>query len=582
MMKRTNYNTDLNQDHIGARAVVSGWVAKRRDKGALMFIDLRDRTGIIQLVFDEGTDREVFRAAEAVRAEYVIAAAGTVRSRGEAVNHSRKTGAIELYVDEFEIISRAQTPPFEIEDRVNVNDELRLKYRYLDLRRPSINGNILFRHKIQRITRDYFYDNGFIDIETPNLIKQTPEGARDYIVPSRVHKGCYYALPQSPQLYKQLLMLAGFDRYFQIARCYRDEDLRADRQPEFTQIDLEMSFVNEEDIYAILEDYMSDLFKKTLDIDLPVPFPRLTYKDAMSRFGSDKPDLRFGYELTDLSDTVKDFAFPPFADALAGGSVRAILLNGAADKISRKDMDKLTDLAKTYRAGGLAWYKYTDPISSSYAKALSDEENAAILSALNAKPGDVILIVADKNDSVVFDALGALRVEAAKRLGVIKEGDFALAWVVEFPMFEYAPDENRYYAKHHPFTQPMNDDIHLFDTTPEKIRARAYDIVGNGQELGGGSIRINDPALQKRVLEFLGYTPEMVEERFGFLVEAYKYGAPNHGGLAFGFDRLVALLLGLNSIRDVIAFPKVQNASELMSGAPGEVEQGILDELGIK
>lgn len=576
-MKRSHYNTEINDAHIGTEVCVTGWVQKIRDIGSLIFIDLRDRTGIIQLSFDDSTDRDVFESARPVRSEFVVAAKGIVRSRGENVNKERKTGAVEIAVTHFDVLSKAETPPFEITDDANVNEELRLKYRYLDLRRPKMNGNIIFRHNVQRVTRNFFYDNGFIDIETPSLIKPTPEGARDYLVPSRVHNGKFYVLPQSPQLYKQLLMIAGFDRYFQIARCFRDEDLRADRQPEFTQVDLEMSFVDEEDIYAMMESYISTLFSELLGLTIQTPLPRLTYAECMDRFGADKPDLRFGYELQDLTSVTRNCGFKVFASAEC---VKAIVINSEAENISRKEIDSLTEFIKTHKAKGLAWYKYTDSPTSSYSKFLSDDENAAIISTLNAKPGDVIFIVADTAETVAH-ALGALRCEVARRLGKIAKDDFKILWVTDFPMFEYGEEEKRWFAKHHPFTQPRPEHLHFLESDPSKVLARAYDLVINGFEAGGGSIRINDPVMQQRILSFLGYDEQTARERFGFLLEAYNYAAPQHGGIAFGLDRLCTILLGLTSIRDVIAFPKVQNASDLMSGAPSFADESALAELGI-
>ncbi|MCL2095611.1 MAG: aspartate--tRNA ligase [Oscillospiraceae bacterium] len=580
-LKRTHYNTELSADNIGETVCVMGWVQKQRHKGALIFIDLRDRTGIIQLTLGDGSDRTVFETAKRLRSEFVIAATGIVKSRGENINEDRKTGAIEIDVGNIIVYGEAQTPPFEIsEDETNVNEELRLKYRYLDLRRPSLNSNIIFRHHVQRVTRDYFYDNGFIDIETPNLIKPTPEGARDYLVPSRVHNGKFYVLPQSPQIYKQLLMVAGFDRYFQIARCYRDEDLRADRQPEFTQIDLEMSFADEDEIFEIMEGYMKTLFKKVLGIDIETPFLRMTYKDCMNKYGSDKPDLRFGYEFFDLTDTLEDCSFKVFSEAVRnGGIIKAVKIDG---DFSRKEIDALTDYVKTYKAKGLAWYKNTDTPSSSYSKFLTDEENKKILDSLDVKANETVFIVSDSNPEVVYASLGALRCEIARRKNKIPKNLFKFLWVTDFPMFEYGEEEKRWFARHHPFTLPNMDEFDRYhDGDASKIRAKAYDLVLNGMETGGGSIRITKPEIQARVLKFLGYDEETAMERFGFLLESYKYGAPQHGGIAFGLDRLVTLLLGLTSIRDVIAFPKVQNASELMSGAPSFADGKALEELGI-
>lgn len=582
--KRTKYCGEFTSADIGSKVCVMGWVQRQRDLGSLIFIDLRDRAGIVQLAFDENTDKEIFDTAFALRAEYVISAKGTVRPRGEgAVNKNIPTGEIEIFVEELKVLSEAQTPPFEIVPNSDVRPELRLKHRYLDMRRPDLNSRIIARGKIAKITRDYYYDNGFIDIETPNLIAPTPEGARDYLVPSRVHNGCFYALPQSPQLYKQLLMLSGFDRYMQIARCFRDEDLRADRQPEFTQIDVEMSFARQDDIIEITEGYLKHLFKEFLGMELELPLPRLTYREAMDRFGSDKPDMRFGLELVDLTETVRNTEFKVFAGAVAaGGSVRGINVKGGA-RFSRKEIDSLTEFAKTYRAKGVAWLKNNGgEVSSSYAKFLSEAENTAIAEKMQLEDGDLILIVADKNN-VVFDSLGALRCEAAKRLGLIKPGDFKLLWVTEFPLLEYDEEDGRFYAKHHPFTMPMEEDLPLIDENRDldKVRSIAYDIVINGTEAGGGSVRIHRPDIQSKIFTMLGMSEEEAQNKFGFLLDAYKYGAPPHAGMAFGLDRLVALMLGLEDIRDVIAFPKVQNASELMTKCPTPADPKALEELGI-
>ena len=581
-LKRTHYCAKIEDSEIGKEVVVCGWVQKTRDLGNLVFIDLRDRTGIIQLAFDDTTDREVFQKAAAARAEYVLMARGVVRGR-ESPNREIKTGNIEVLVKELRVLAKSQTPPFEITDQTNVKEELRLRYRYLDLRRSEMQEAIMLRHRIVKCARDYYDDNGFLEIETPVLIKSTPEGARDYLVPSRVHPGKFYALPQSPQLYKQLLMLSGFDRYMQVARCFRDEDLRADRQPEFTQIDLEMSFVDEDDVMTVNEGFMKRVFEEILNVQIKTPFPRMPYAEAMSRYGSDKPDTRFGLELRDLTPLLHHCAFKVFAGAIeAGGSVRAINVKGAASTLSRKEIDKLTDFVKTYRAKGLAFTRITeDGESSSYEKFLSENEKVAIRAFLDAQVGDVILIVADGNNQVVFDALGALRVELAKRLGLIKKGTFNLLWVTDFPLFEYDEEEGRYVAKHHPFTSPKHEDLDRLESDPGSCRARAYDMVLNGCEVGGGSIRINDPEIQNRMFHALGFTDEQAQERFGFLLDAFKFGAPPHGGMAFGLDRLVMLLLEKESIRDVIAFPKVQTATELMTMCPAEVEPKNLEELHI-
>lgn len=580
--KRTHYATALTVDDIGSRVTVNGWCAKQRNLGSLIFIDLRDRTGIIQLAFDENTPREVFETASSVRSEFVISASGLVRSRGSDVNANRATGAIEIYVDSIKILCTAETTPFEIVDDINVRNELRMQYRYLDLRRPTMMENILMRSKITRCVLDYYHDNGFAYIETPCLIRPTPEGARDYLVPSRVHPGNFYALPQSPQLYKQLLMYAGFDRYIQIARCFRDEDLRADRQPEFTQIDLEMSFSDEDDIMDMNEGFLRYMFRELYGMDLGPKFRRITYKEAMERYGSDKPDLRFGFELVNLTETLKNCEFRVFAGAIAaGGSVRAINVKGGA-KFTRKEIDSLTEFVKSYKAKGLAWAKMTNgEVSSSYKKFLTPEENAAIEEKMGFEDGDLILIVADKN-SVVYDSLGALRRECAKELGILNPKEFCFLWVTEFPLFEYDEEDGRYYAKHHPFTAPMEEDLPLLDTDSGEVRSRAYDIVLNGVELGGGSIRISTPEMQMLMFEKLGIGEAEANAKFGFLMEALKYGIPPHGGLAFGLDRLVALTLGYDDIRDVIAFPKVQNASEVMSKCPSAADPKSLEELGLK
>ncbi len=580
--KRTHYCGTLTSANIGERVTVTGWCQRQRDLGSLIFIDLRDRTGIVQLAFDDSTDREIFDKAFGIRAEFVLSASGVVRSRGEAaINKNIPTGEIEVYVDALKILTSAQTPPFAIVEKSDVKPELRLKHRYLDLRRPDLQQNIIARSEIVKITRNYFADNGFIDIETPCLIKPTPEGARDYLVPSRVHPGKFYALPQSPQLYKQLLMYSGFDRYIQIARCFRDEDLRADRQPEFTQIDLEMSFADEEDIIAMNEGYMKKLFDEFMHQPLEIPFKRMTYKEAMDRFGSDKPDTRFGMELCDISDLVKNSEFSVFKGAVEmGGSVRGITVPGGAS-MTRKEIDSLTEFVKTYGARGLAWYKNTAGApTSSFAKFMTEDEISAILAKMNVAEGDLALIVAAKN-GVVFDSLGALRCEVAKRLNMIDKTKFNFLWVTEFPLLEYSEEDDRFYAKHHPFTMPMEEDLPLLETDPGAVRARAYDCVLNGTELGGGSIRIHTTEMQTKMFETLGIGAEEAEEKFGFLLEAFKYGVPPHGGLAFGLDRVVTLLLGLEDIREVIAFPKVQNASELLSKCPAAADPAALNELGI-
>lgn len=579
---RTNYCGDLRIADAGKTVSVCGWVQQQRDLGGLIFVDLRDRTGLVQLSFGDNTDREIFEKAVSLRAEYVVAAVGVVRER-ESKSKKIATGDIEIEVTELRLLAKAETPPFEIVENSNAGDVLRLKYRYLDLRRPEMQRMIALRHRIVKICRDYYDEQGFLEIETPMLTKSTPEGARDYLVPSRVHPGKFYALPQSPQQYKQLLMLSGFDRYFQIARCFRDEDLRADRQPEFTQIDLEMSFVNEDDVLTCQEGFLKRVFKEILDVDVPAPFQRMPWREAMDRFGSDKPDLRFGFELKDISDLVKDCGFAVFSDAVkAGGSVRLINVDGHAADFPRKKIDKLQEYVKTYRAKGLAWTRlHENNITSSYAKFLTEDEQKAILERAGAKDGDLVLIVADPKDEVVFASLGALRCECARQLNILDPKDFRFLWVVEFPMFEWSEEEGRYQAMHHPFTAPMVEDQDKILTDKAHCRARAYDIVLNGTELGGGSIRINTPEMQEKAFEALGIGEADIQERFGHLVNAFKFGAPPHGGLAYGLDRLVMLMAGTESIRDVIAFPKVQNASDLMMACPDVVDQKQLDDLSI-
>ena len=582
-LKRTNYCGETTNSDMNKEVVVCGWVQKIRDKGMLVFVDLRDRTGIVQLAFDDKTNDELRAKAQSVRSEYVLMAKGVVRER-ESKNAELANGDIEVYVNELRILAKAATPPFEITDTTNVKEELRLKYRYLDLRRREMQDAIIMRHKIVKCARDYYDQQRFIEIETPTLIKSTPEGARDYLVPSRVQPGKFFALPQSPQLYKQLLMLSGYDRYMQVARCYRDEDLRADRQPEFTQIDLEMSFVDEEDVMTINEGFLKRVFKEILNKDIETPFRRIPYKEAMEKYGSDKPDTRFDLQIHDLSSILKDSEFKVFSGAIAeGGSVRAIVAKNAVNTLSRKEIDKLTDFVKTYRAKGLAFSRFTEEkVASSFEKFLSDAEIEAIHKEMGAETGDVILVVADSKNQVVFDSLGALRNHLAEKLNLIEPGTFDLLWVTEFPLFEYSEEEDRYVAKHHPFTSPMLCDFENIESDPANCRARAYDIVINGYEAGGGSIRINDLEMQEKMFKALGFTEEQAHERFGFLLDAFKYGAPPHGGMAFGLDRLVMLLLGKRNIKEVIAFPKVQNSSELMTACPSEVEQKNLDELSIK
>lgn len=562
-------------------AAVCGWTAKVRDKGGIVFIDLRDRSGIVQLVFDDNTERSVFEKAKTVRSEDVLVAKGVVRAR-ESVNSDIKTGALEIVVNDLRILAKAQTPPFEIVSDSKTNEELRLKYRYLDLRREPLQKNLIMRHNIARVAREYFYENGFLEIETPMMMKSTPEGARDYLVPSRIHNGKFYALPQSPQMYKQLLMISGFDKYIQLARCFRDEDLRADRQPEFTQIDLEMSFVDTDDILECLEGFVKRLYKEILNVDIAIPLPRLTYDEAMSRYGSDKPDTRFGMEIQNISDLVKDTDFAVFKSAIEnGGSVRAIVAKNAASTLTRKEIDKLTEYSKGIGAKGLAYVRWVEDVPScSFAKFMKEGELENILKTLGAEKGDVVLIVADK-DKVTLPTLGALRLKVAKQLDIIPES-WNFLWITEFPFFEYDDEHGEWVAMHHPFTMPLDEHIKLLDTDKEKVRAKCYDLVLNGVELLSGSMRINDPALQQHMFEMLGMTDEEIAAKFGFLVDAYKYAAPPHGGAGIGLDRLAMLMCGCDSLRDVIAFPKVQNASELMSDAPSTVSDEQLAELGIK
>ena len=581
-LRRTDYCGELRAKDAGREVTVCGWVQRQRDLGQLIFIDLRDRTGIVQLAFGDRTDREVFEKAFAARAEYVLAARGAVRER-TAKNPELPTGDVEIEVKELRVLAKSETPPFAIEEDSGVKEDLRLKYRYLDLRRPDMQKKIVGRHRIVKAARDYFDDNGFLEIETPDLIKSTPEGARDYLVPSRMFPGSFFALPQSPQLYKQLLMLSGFDRYMQVARCFRDEDLRADRQPEFTQIDFEMSFVTQEDVMAIAEGFIQSAYRKVLGVDIPTPLPRLTWHEAMERFGSDKPDLRFGMELTDLSGVLKGTQFRVFAGALSGGgSVRGINLKGQADALGRKEIDRLGEWVKSYGAKGLAWARFSSGgETSSYEKFLSPEEAQAVRQALGAQAGDVLFLVADAEDKAVFDSLGALRKELASRFGLIDDSKPCLLWVTDFPLFEFSKEENRFVAMHHPFTMPREEDLGKLESDPGHVLAIAYDMVLNGNEVGGGSIRINRPEIQRRMFNALGFTPEQAQQRFGFLIDAFRYGAPPHGGMAFGLDRLVMLMLGCDSIRDVIAFPKVASSAELMSDAPTEVDAKQLEELGI-
>lgn len=580
-LKRSHYCGTLRDANIGETVTVCGWVQKQRDKGSLIFIDLRDRTGILQLTFDETTDKNVFEKAKSCRSEYVLAAVGTVRERSSK-NSDIPTGDIEIAVTELRILNKAVTPAFEITDNCKTAEDIRLKNRYLDLRRPVLMKNILFKHQVMQTARRYFSDNGFIEIETPMMIKSTPEGARDYVIPSRVHNGSFYALPQSPQLYKQLLMVSGFDKYFQLARCFRDEDLRADRQPEFTQIDVEMSFVDMEDVLEVGEGFIKFLFKETMGIDVPMPLPRLTYNEAMERYGSDKPDTRYGMEITDISDIVSDSDFGVFTGAIEnGGSVRAVCAKNAAKIYTRKEIDKLVEYSKGIGAKGLAWIRWADEKPTcTFSKFLKEGQLEAILDRMGAEQGDVILIVADKN-KVTLPVLGALRQETAKRLNIIPD-TFNFLWVVEFPFFEYNEDTQNWDAMHHPFTAPLDECIQYLDNAPDKVYAKAYDLVLNGVELCSGSIRITDPELQEKMFEALGFTPEQAQEKFGFLTDAFKYGAPPHGGMGIGLDRLVMLMCKAESLRDVIAFPKVKDASEPMTNAPQPIDETQLTELGIK
>ncbi len=579
-LKRTHYCGEVLT--AGETVTVGGYVDTVRDKGGIIFIVLRDRTGVVQLTFNETTDKAVFEKASSCHSEYVVMAKGEVRNR-ESVNDKIPTGHVEIFVDDLRILAKAQTPPFEIVDNTNTNEELRLKYRYLDLRRKPLQDNIIMRSKIAKTARDYFYENGFIELETPMMRKSTPEGARDYLVPSRVHQGKFYALPQSPQIYKQLLMVSGFDRYIQLARCFRDEDLRADRQPEFTQIDLEMSFVDVEDIMEMGEGFIKRLFRDVLDVDIPTPLPRLTYTDAMNRYGSDKPDTRFGMEITDISELVKSCGFGVFTSAIeAGGSVRAITAKNAAGTLTRKEIDKLTEYVRGIGAKGLAYVRWVEDVPNcSFAKFMAEGELDGILKAVGAEKGDVVLIVADKN-SVTLPTLGALRLKVAKQLDIIPADKFNFLWITEFPFFEYNEETKHWDAMHHPFTMPMDECLQYLDSAPEKVFAKAYDLVLNGTELSSGSIRINDYELQQKMFKALGLTDEEIEAKFGFLVEAYKYGAAPHGGMGIGLDRLAMIMCGADSLRDVTAFPKVQNASELMSSCPSPVDKDSLDVLGIR
>lgn len=582
LLKRTHMCGTLTIEHTGEEVELNGWVAKQRSLGGLIFADLRDKTGIVQITFDDTIPAEIFSKAESLRSEYVIGIRGIVKERA-AKNPNLATGDIEVFAKDLVIYSESETPPIYIKDDDNVDDNLRLKYRYLDLRKLKMQQNIRFRHQVTKLARDYFDDNGFTEIETPILIKSTPEGARDYLVPSRVNQGQFYALPQSPQLFKQLLMVSGCDRYMQIAKCFRDEDLRADRQPEFTQIDLEMSFVDQDDVIAMQEGFLARVFKELMGVEVKTPFPRIPFDEAMERYGSDKPDTRFGFELKSLNDVVAGTEFKVFADALAGGGdVRGICIDGGSAKFSRKDIDKLTEQAKHYGAKGLVWLRVEEEeYKSSVNKFFSQQQLADVAAVFDAKAGDLILIAADRA-KVVFDTLGFLRRHIAGILGLLDDKQFNLLWVTDFPMFEKDDETGDLKAMHHPFTNPKAEDLHLLDTAPEQVKADAYDIVLNGVELGGGSIRIHDRDLQNKMFKVLNLTDEECQEKFGFLLEAFKYGVPPHGGLAYGLDRLVMLLSGEHSIREVMAFPKNQNAQCMVCEAPGVVEEEQLEELGIK
>lgn len=584
-LKRSHYATEVKEEIIDSQVTVMGWVQKRRDLGGVIFLDLRDRTGLLQVVVDQSSiGAEGFTKAESIRSEYVVAVKGLVESRSdETINTNLATGTLEIRAYELRVLSEAETPPFQIEEGSNVKEDLRLKYRYLDLRRPDIQRNMMLRHKVAASAHEFFNHDGFLEIETPMLTKSTPEGARDYLVPSRVNPGKFYALPQSPQIFKQLLMLSGYDKYYQITKCFRDEDLRADRQPEFTQIDLEMSFVNADDVMAVNERLLHKLFKDAMNIEIQLPIPRITYKEAMEKYGSDKPDVRFGLELVDLSDEVKDCGFKVFTDAVAnGGSVRAINGKTLGD-LPRRQIDALTEYVKTYGAKGLAYIVVNEDgsLKSAITKFLDDSVVETIMTKMKAEPGDIILFGADTNE-VVFQSLGELRLELARRLELLDKNVFSFIWVTEFPLLEWSAEQKRYVAKHHPFTQPMDEDIHLLEEAPEKVRAVAYDICLNGNEIGGGSERIYQRDIQEKMFEALGFSKEEAYDRFGFLLDAFKYGVPPHAGLAYGLDRVVMLMAKVDSIREVIAFPKAKDASCPMTSAPGKVEEKQLEELSIK
>ena len=583
-LKRSHRCAELSKANIGETVTVMGWVQKNRNKGGIVFVDLRDRSGLLQIIFENGSiDEAGFEKAGKLRSEFVIAVVGTVEARSGAVNENLATGEIEIRAREIRILSESETPPFPIEENSKTKEELRLKYRFLDLRRPDLQRNLMMRSKAATLTRQFLAEEGFLEIETPMLIKSTPEGARDYLVPSRVHPGNFYALPQSPQIFKQLLMCSGYDRYFQIVKCFRDEDLRADRQPEFTQIDMELSFVDVDDVIDVNERLLAKLFKEILGVEVSLPIPRMTWQEAMDRFGSDKPDIRFGMELVDVSEVVKDCEFVVFKNALEnGGSVRGINAKGQG-AMPRKKIDKLVDFAKDFGAKGLAYIAIQEDgtVKSSFAKFMSEEEMHALIEAMGGENGDLLLFAADKN-KVVWDVLGNLRLEIARQLEILDKGDYRFLWVTEFPLLEWNEEAGRYTAMHHPFTMPMEEDLDLLDTDPGKVRAKAYDIVLNGTELGGGSVRIFNQEIQNKMFEVLGFTREQAEEQFGFLLSAFKYGVPPHAGLAYGLDRLIMLMAKEDSIRDVIAFPKVKDASDLMTEAPAAVVRQQLEELGLE
>lgn len=583
-LKRTHRCAELSAANAGGIVTVMGWVQKNRNKGGLVFVDVRDRSGIIQVVFEEGkSDAALIEKAARLRSEYVVAVTGRVEKRSGAVNENIATGGIEIIPSELRILSESETPPFPIEENVKTKEEIRLKYRYLDLRRPDMQRTLMMRSRVATLTRQFLAEEGFLEIETPVLIGSTPEGARDYLVPSRIHQGHFYALPQSPQLFKQLLMCSGCDRYFQLAKCFRDEDLRADRQPEFTQIDMELSFVDVDDVIDVNERLLAKLFKEVLGKEIPLPIPRMTWQDAMDRYGSDKPDIRFGMELQNVTDTVKDCGFAVFKGAIEnGGTVRGINAKGQG-AMPRKKIDKLTEFAKGYGAKGLAYIAIQEDgaVKSSFAKFMKEEEMRSLIEAMDGENGDLLLFAADKN-KIVWDVLGALRLELARQMELIDKNDYRFLWVTEFPLLEWSEEQDRFVAMHHPFTMPMEEDLELIDSEPGRVRAKAYDIVLNGTELGGGSVRIFNPEIQSKMFEVLGFTPEQAQEQFGFLLTAFKYGVPPHAGLAYGLDRLIMLMAKQDSIRDVIAFPKIKDASDLMTEAPTRVDKRQLEELGLE